>query len=196
MTAMPEQPNFTRNRYAIVRGLVSTDICQYFRDYAALRIRTGQWRDPAGKISREQYGDPFAETLLETLRPAIEEHTGKRLLPTYSFARWYQKGGDLKAHYDREACEYSVSIGIAWNYSNLSEDYEWPLFADGIPFVADPGDALLYKGCEVKHWREPLAGNDHLQLFLHYVDADGPYAAEKFDRRLALGLREVPRVRD
>ena len=31
-------------------------------------------------------------------------------------------------------------------------------------------------------------------MFIHYVDADGPHAEEKFDRRAALGSAFVPEM--
>jgi hypothetical protein len=41
------------------------------------------------------------------------------------------------------------------------------------------GDGVLYKGCEIKHWRNVCEGpEDYLsgQVFLHYVRKNGPYA--------------------
>jgi hypothetical protein len=57
------------------------------------------------------------------------------------------------------------------------------------------GDAILdglmeelrYRGIDLTHWREPYAGQSLVQVFLHYVDQDGPHKGEKFDRRAALG---------
>ena len=42
---------------------------------------------------------------------------------------------------------------------------------------------LVYKGCEVRHWRKALPGPACIQTFLHYVVTDGPNYAERFDRR-------------
>ena len=50
----------------------------------------------------------------------------------------------------------------------------------------NPGDMVVYKGAELKHWREPFKGNNHAQVFLHYTkEGKQDY---KFDQRLALGL--------
>ena len=49
------------------------------------------------------------------------------------------------------------------------------------------GDALLYKGAELPHWRDPLGDGNWLQLFVHYVDAAGSHARERYDRRRSLG---------
>ena len=55
--------------------------------------------------------------------------------------------------------------------------------------MLNPGDAVVYKGCEVTHWRRKLPkGHINVQFMLHYVDKNGPYAEYKFDKREALGL--------
>jgi hypothetical protein len=36
------------------------------------------------------------------------------------------------------------------------------------PVQLAPGDMIIYKGCELLHWREPFQGNQHAQVFLHY----------------------------
>jgi PKHD-type hydroxylase len=33
----------------------------------------------------------------------------------------------------------------------------------------------------VYHWRKPFKGNEYIQVFLHYVDADGPYKDHVYD---------------
>ena len=48
------------------------------------------------------------------------------------------------------------------------------------------GDALLYRGIDLAHWREPYAGRQLVQAFLHYVDRTGPHADQKFDGRATL----------
>jgi hypothetical protein len=45
----------------------------------------------------------------------------------------------------------------------------------------DSGDGAVYLGCATDHWREPFAGYTMGQVFLHYVDRDGPYAQQGFD---------------
>lgn len=45
----------------------------------------------------------------------------------------------------------------------------------------EEGDGAVYLGCETLHWRERITGNTLAQIFLHYVMADGPFAAHCFD---------------
>jgi hypothetical protein len=63
---------------------------------------------------------------------------------------------------------------------------------DGVIQVElEPGDAAIYKGIEVPHWREPFEGDRQVQVFLHYVRKDGPYQEFKFDKRPHLGHQKV-----
>jgi predicted 2-oxoglutarate/Fe(II)-dependent dioxygenase YbiX len=49
------------------------------------------------------------------------------------------------------------------------------------------GDAVLYQGMKKLHWREKFEGKWQAQVFLHYVDANGPNAHLKMDKRDNLG---------
>ncbi len=135
------------------------------------------------------YGDFRMEKLLGQLGPKMEFYTGLPLYPTYSFARVYKKGDVLKPHRDRPACEVSISLNLG-----QTPDEPWPLYLrdhDNNVFGAmlRPGDALIYRGIELAHWRrKPSRGEKMAQVFLHYVDRNGPNAAKKFDGRAGLGL--------
>jgi hypothetical protein len=131
------------------------------------------------------YGDPAFEGLLEYVRPRIEQYSGFRLSPTYSYFRLYKRGDVLERHRDRPACEVSVSLNIGQVPST-----PWPFYVEGsmgtYAALLAPGDALLYRGTDVFHWREPFQGNHLVQVFLHYVDRDGPHVDQKFDGRMTL----------
>ena len=61
---------------------------------------------------------------------------------------------------------------------------------EGKKILLNPGDIAIYKGCDVEHWREPYEGHQQIQLFLHYVDANGIYKDYKFDKRPMLGIKK------
>ena len=64
----------------------------------------------------------------------------------------------------------------------------------------EPGDGVIYRGCEVEHWREAFdapTGSWQTQVFLHYVDKNGPYGDFcKFDSRPALGLSHTTKDKE
>ena len=47
-----------------------------------------------------------------------------------------------------------------------------------LPIIIEKGDGVIYKGCDIEHWRPIFVqpdGSWHHQVFLHYVDLNGPY---------------------
>ena len=48
---------------------------------------------------------------------------------------------------------------------------------------------LVYKGCELEHWRNKFNGKDCVQVFLHYNDSKTKGALNNiFDNRKHIGL--------
>jgi hypothetical protein len=84
----------------------------------------------------------------------------------------------------------------------LTLDFEgdvWPIFmganedkSNATEIKMNVGDAVLYRGCDIHHWREPYKeGKWQAQVFLHYVDQNGPHAEWKYDKRGSLGLSKT-----
>jgi len=71
-----------------------------------------------------------------------------------------------------------------------SDNTPWPIYIEGTPLEMNPGDAVLYLGCDLEHWREEFKGDWHSQIFLHYVDANGPYKNYTNDQRDLTGSKE------
>jgi len=123
------------------------------------------------------YGDSLMTTLLLQKRSLMEKQTNLKLHPTYAFWRVYTYNAELEKHKDRDACEISVTVMIN------SDGTKWPIFMDGKPCDTEPGDAVIYLGKELEHWREPFTGDFHMQCFLHYVEQNGPCDHAKYDNK-------------
>lgn len=153
----------------------------------------GSFNDGHIKNAYSKYGDLTFDTLLKLSVDKMKQATGLDLLPEYSYHRFYVKGCHMARHKDRESCEISVTLCLGFDGSNLKDkDYKWPMWIksnDGVetPIYLEPGDAIIYRGYELEHWREEFLGLNHAQVFLHYNDKNGPYKIE-YDDRLALGL--------
>jgi hypothetical protein len=122
---------------------------------------------------------PFVRLLVESV-PRVETLCAERVLPTYAYGRVYRNGNTLPRHRDRDACEISMTV-------NLSSDRLWPIWFEtpeceerGI--TLSPGDAVVYRGCDAWHWREPFEGEECCQVFLHYVLSYGSRSNFYFDR--------------
>ena len=185
--------SFQSAGYVKVEGLVDEQTIKTMSQYFENKINRGEWAGKkeleAGEASKlGYYADPLIEVMLKQCQPAVEQHTGLLLEPTYSFSRVYQEGEELAPHVDRPSCEISATINVACTGDT------WPIWMqyknnDPVKCLLSPGDAVIYKGCDVTHWRRKLpAGQINVQFMLHYVAKNGPYAEYKFDKREALSL--------
>ena len=184
------QINFEETGYVLVPDLIDPQTLLVLSKYYEYKIRRGEIEkektDGLNSTSYNYYSDPFGEVLLDVLKSKIEEASGKELLPTYSFFRVYQEKEQLIPHVDRESCEISVSINIA----HKGENKLWMQYQsnEASSFLLPAGNAVVYKGCEAVHWRNPLKENDLVvQLMLHYVDKNGPNSHFVLDQRNQIG---------
>jgi hypothetical protein len=161
-----------------VKNFVSKELC-YFLTNVLLRqsvLEPGHKDTQVPTAKSVMDHEVVFETLQERMWPAMEELLGEELIPTYSYARLYSNGDDLKPHIDRPACEISATVQLG-----RSHQYAWPIYMGGRRVDMAEGDAVIYKGCEIEHWRNVCDGPEEYysgQAFLHYVRANGPYSSE------------------
>ena len=161
-----------------------------------------------GSIAR--YWHPQYREIHTQIRLILEQAIGRKLYNTYYYDRFYFPGQELTIHADRPACEISVSVHAS---SNLLDN--WPIWiktpdvftdsskrkliskGENRPVNLEPGDGMVYKGCERPHWRDPMPGlletslerangNSsyslyYHQIFFHYVLQDGIRAHYAWD---------------
>ncbi|WP_404334009.1 hypothetical protein AB2M62_12005 [Sphingomonas sp. MMS12-HWE2-04] len=182
-----EAAAFDADWYIVKQAVLDAPRRTFLLDYALARDREKLMRVGDEQVSDAAYayGDPEIDRLLDTMRAPIERATSTRLWPTFSYMRVYRTGNMLKAHRDRPACEVSITINIG-----MEAQAAWPIWIsgpNGIKAVAlEPGDGLIYRGCDCYHWRDPFEGAYQVQAFLHYVERDGARAEWKFDKRAGL----------
>ena len=194
---MKPSKTFSENGYQLVKEFIAPDSVWLISNYLEHLVRRG-WKqlDCASESEPSKYkcyADPLIETYLLKKKTEIENYTGLKLYPSYSYVRIYQEEELLPSHTDRPECEISVTVNVA-NVGELSpismkerdKEREW--------FSLSPGDAVIYKGCEVDHSRNPLKPTElTVQFMLHYVDANGPNNMLKFDKRENLGFPSILR---
>lgn len=208
---------FKENNYLVLKNFIDENMAGLIYQYCLVKVQRtdfmtmfakedyrpewdGRFGDEQAPISYNCYGDPFMDTLLGASAKTLSKYAGVNLIPTYSYWRLYQHGEVLLRHRDRHSCEISATLCLGYNTSNLDQneykDYDWPMFvetkeeSDGVPIGLKPGDLILYRGCEVDHWRERFLGLNHAQVFLHYNDSSGPYQIA-LDGRPILGIPKL-----
>lgn len=179
---------FESQRYVRLDGLIADGLRQMLYDHAQRRAAVAVPSQSAGQQGSVNLpADELMEFLLRGLHARVEDFSGLKLDPTYSFLRIYRRGNILQRHVDRASCEVSVSLNLGPHHAP-----PWPLWIKGPQGASavrlEPGDAVLYRGIECEHWREPLEEEQLTQVFLHYVEQGGRYSEWKFDKRPSLGI--------
>ena len=209
--------NFEKNGYYVLEQAINKDLATFIYNYFLIKRQVhitfrennyispfnedwGTYKDKQVPETYSHYADIVMETLLIRLKDAMEKVTNKSLIETYSYARIYKKGDILERHKDRPSCQISTTL-------NLGGD-EWPIFVEpdknkgkiinnnyisdntpGTKIILKPGDMLIYKGCDLEHWRKPFEGEDCAQVFLHYNDENGEFGKKNlYDGRPHIGL--------
>jgi len=175
--------------------MMQADLAAAGRPLQSFAARGPLLRQPAIEIYAFQYAPML--TLLWGLTPRVAQVVDRELLPTYAYFRAYQQGDVCRIHSDRQACEHSLSLTIAygderpWALSVATDRSDAPR-----PEVADdfggqrygsvamaPGDGVLYQGTHHRHGRlDPNPNSWSAHLFLHWVERDGRYRDHAFDR--------------
>lgn len=171
------------NNYLWIPNFVSTEEANNLAQEFFIAQRDGKCTlDPQCPSSPAVYNLlPCVKTLVKKV-PQVSKLVEEDVLPTYTYGRIYQPGEVLKRHRDRDACEVSLTV-------NLQQfGKSWPIWiqkpnGEEINLDLRPGDAMLYLGCVADHWREKFEGDSHVQVFLHYVLANGSRAYTFFDSR-------------
>lgn len=184
---------FRAQKYSVLKHMIPPHALNLvFQATLLNREHEGYMMWDEGTKAWGRYCDAMGEALLMMVHQPLQRRLGLELLPCYSYLRCYTPESRLPRHVDRPSCEISVTLPVGqWDTGG-----HWPIWveADGEDRAVDlkPGDLLAYRGAEVPHWREPLERGVWVQVFLHYVDANGPFTDYALDRRERLGPVSLP----
>lgn len=215
-TSWTRNEEFDKNGYLVIKDLWDSE--ELYREVPEERGMINYWGKKTDQFnhipvesqvegSLATYTHPQYLLIHNEIRLKLEKVIGRKLYGTYYYDRYYFPGQDLKIHTDRDACEISVSVHIS---SNTKEPWKlWIKTPDEYTdekktevktkgedryCLLEPGDGMVYKGCERPHWREPLPSNKSVmdtegeddtyyhQIFFHYVLQDGQRAHCAWDR--------------
>ena len=203
---MQVEGDYEADGYALVRGVVPREVADAFM--ASLKADVGEKPVPLSRVNEfpnllvrpafEIYGFHYKPmlALLWGLTPVMRALTGRDLLPSYDYFRVYRQGDVCKVHHDRQSCEHSMSLtlaysdGLPWNLdigrddtepsARVEHDFGEERFA---ALAMQVGDAVIYRGVRHRHGRiEANPNRWSAHLFLHWVERDGPYSEYAFDR--------------
>lgn len=156
-------------KYKYIKNLFSKEELSILKKYCKNKLNENWQTDFQSPLAPCWRKDSLMNAMLEQKLPLIEKETGLNLLKTYSFWRYYVYGSILKNHTDRASCEISVTACI-------HKSHNWPIHIEDNWIEMEEGDGVIYLGVELEHGRKPFKGDGCAQVFMHYVDRDGPFS--------------------
>ena len=163
----------------IIKEFFNKDELDVYQNYCYNKLdQNKDFQIDPQSFSPAWYNDPLMTSILYKKIKLVEKESNLKLYPTYAYWRYYVFGGTLKKHTDRPSCEVSITACI--------KKYDkWPLIIEDKILELEEGDALLYAGCEQIHGRPGVyKGEGMAQVFLHYVNQNGPNKDYAYDKKL------------
>lgn len=187
---------FKQHSYVVLKQVIGERDATRYASYALMnRQHPDYYLEETNRNAISRYGDALGESLLRNLQSELETVTGLSLLPTHSCLQLYANGAKPERRVAPPACEVSATLIIGGDVVE-----PWPIWLNNgneekaIDLL--PGDMLVYRGCQVEHWREQLQGEFWVQLLLCYVNADGDLAHYRYDGRRGLGEQQNRKQQD
>lgn len=165
--------DYAEQAWCVLPGVLHPAHARALREYYRPAVEAGGWRLGDEQVERRHgwYNDPVARFFQWQFRGLVGRVVGQPVKPTYCYTSAYRGGAELKAHMDREQCEFTVSLLVD---ESSPSGPRWPLWLNGrdgnVSVVLHVGDAVVFAGCELPHWREPATDeHDQTMLLFHYV---------------------------
>jgi hypothetical protein len=119
------------------------------------------------------HNENLARFVHRQLLPLAQAVADEPVIPSYCYFAGYRAGASLDRHTDREQCELTISLLIRYEPRQGGKS-DWPLFletgAGPVTLRQRVGDAVLFRGRDLPHWR-PALPDGHISdsLLLHFV---------------------------
>lgn len=184
---------FKKSGYIVIRQMITQDEAQKLYQYTLEKLALGNADDGQVPGSPSFYQDKEVAKLQKKLAPMIEAAIQTSLIPVFCYHRVYRTGAVLRIHKDSTRAEISATMNLGqkgepWDISLVDYDEN----TQHIKLY--PGDALIYFGNRLHHWRGKLINADLVsQIMFHFVSRNfknAIYAKFEIVRKLRKRCRE------
>ncbi|KAJ9447024.1 hypothetical protein DIPPA_29436 [Diplonema papillatum] len=181
--------------YTVVKGLLPPYVLKLLQDCYRTLIKKGILKFDDKQAHRYYHHNaPPARFMAAVFTAFISSLFDQPMKTTYTYMGGYPGGSELRPHVDRAQCEITMSISIDVNPGEESCPLglrlqpkkllrEKSVGQNKKPDNPDetnvgyvhphPGDALVFRGRGLIHWRDPIpAGMNCTNIFLHFVKED------------------------
>ena len=160
---------FNQSGYVVIRQMIPLDEVNRLYEYTLKRAVKGNMDDGQVPGSPSFYNDKEIVLQQNILTAKIEEYIQIKLIPMFCYNRIYRTGAILRMHKDSNRAEIGATINLGqqggpWDIWLV--DYD----ENAHKITLEPGDALIYYGNKLHHWRGKLVDSDFVsQMMLHFT---------------------------
>jgi len=158
-------------RFVVLRRALPAPLVSALARYAADTIREGFVDEGDGDVRRRfvRHNEPVFRFFHHNLAATVSSLAAEAYRPSFCYLSSYRRGAVLAPHTDRAQCELTISCLI-----DQPAGLRWPLRmergGEGEELILEPGDMVVYRGCELIHSRPALDAEFSTSLLFHYVD--------------------------
>lgn len=183
----PDHSEFSERGYVKIANVLHPGTLEILHQYVQFQQQSNPayFKDKKNSIGR--YSDFPGEGLLLQLKERAEEILSLQLYPTFSYLECFTKGKFESIKKNNSSCEFTMVVPIGADDPTMASVVE--LKNDTLKYQIDlsPGQILLYHGTKITNCQFQISQKEWFQFYLHYVDVNGPYKAQKFDKRDHVG---------
>jgi len=168
--------NFQNDGFAQVHGLIHPFLIGSLRRYYRHLLRSGGMTLGDSGCPRRYvaYNESVAQFFHKQIAPVVSSIAGVEVRPSFVYVGSYLEGSDLPEHTDRAQCEYAITLLIDYTPEPVDQS-PWPFYIKTskgtIRIWQGIGDATIYRGTQLSHYRKQLAaGATSTSIFFYYVD--------------------------
>lgn len=167
---MQTAQEFITQGFTIIRNMIPSDETAKLYEYTIKNLERGNLDDGQVPGSPSFYQDKEISSLQKKLLPTIEKAIQQSLISVFCYHRVYRKGAILRMHKDSDRAQISLTM----NLGQTGEIWDlWLVDYNENPqkISLNPGDALIYYGNKLYHWRGKLENSDFVsQIMFHFVN--------------------------
>lgn len=167
--------SLTTHYYAVVRDLINPLQIGALRNYYDALAQEGYLTPSDGQVAWRDvaHNEPLAQFFHQSIANLLNRFMTEKVKPSYCYLARYLPGAVLHKHKDREQCAWNMSL-VFDSTPSAERDDAWPIYVEVDGQVREirlgVGEALLYRGTQIPHWREALpAGHSATICFYHFV---------------------------
>jgi len=166
---------FRENRYVALSDLLHPLHIAALRRHIRQLTATGMLVKGRGgyKHCHLRHNEPVARFFHHQLTSVVSDVIGEPVQPSFAFTLSYHEGAELSRHTDRDQCEFTLSLCVDF-IPEPEGVTSWPLHIETdrgrVTLEQALGDAVLFCGRELTHYRDRLAeGCTSTSLLFHFV---------------------------